>query len=46
MVTVADPSLGMVLSGSASKSQMASFTTTWLNVTGSGPPFLTLSTNS
>ena len=35
-VTVADPSRGIVLPGSASKSQMASFTTTWLSVTGSG----------
>src|ERR687893_960238 len=46
MVTVAEPSRGMVLSGAASKSQIASLTTTWLSVTGSGPPFLTLNTNS
>src|SRR3712207_6642119 len=36
----------MVLLGSASKSQIASFTTTWLSVTGSGPPLRTLNTNS
>src|SRR5215207_8154595 len=46
MVTVAEPNRGMVLLGSASKSQIASFTTTWLSVTGSGPPFRTLNTNS
>src|SRR5215218_5442480 len=46
MVTVAEPSRGMVLSGSASKSQIASFTTTWLRVTGWGPPLRTLNTNS
>src|SRR5215211_4707354 len=46
MVTVAEPNRGIVRSGSASKSQMASFTTTWLNVTGCGPPFRTLNTNS
>src|SRR5215217_7866893 len=46
MVTVAEPRGGIFLSGSASKSQMASFTTTWLNVTGCGPPFRTLNTNS
>src|SRR5215211_5721137 len=46
MVTVAEPRGGIFLSGSASKSQMASFTTTWLSVTGCGPPFRTLNTNS
>src|SRR5918998_4225818 len=46
MVTSAEPNRGIMLSGSARKSQSASFTTTWLNVTGSGPPFRTLKTNS
>src|SRR3712207_1893598 len=46
MVTVADPRAGMVLLGSISKSQIASFTTTWLSVTGSGPPFRMLNANS
>src|ERR687893_997047 len=46
MVTVAEPRRGILLLGSASKSQIASLTTTWLSVTGSGPPFLTLNTNS
>src|SRR5918997_4901790 len=46
IVTVAESNRGMVRLGSASKSQIASFTTTWLNVTGSGPPFRTLNTNS
>src|SRR5918995_3557535 len=46
MVTSADPNRGIMLSGSARKSQNASFTSTWLNVTGSGPPFRTLKTNS
>src|SRR5215218_549197 len=46
MVTVAEPSRGILLSGSTSKSQIASFTTTWLNFTGSGPPFRTVNTNS
>src|SRR5918998_1567012 len=46
MVTSAEPNRGIVLSGSARKSQSASFTTTWLNVMGSAPPFRTLKTNS
>src|SRR5215216_1301130 len=46
MVTVAEPNRGIVRSGSALKSQIASFTTTWLNVTGSGPPLRTSKTNS
>src|SRR5215208_5715528 len=46
MVTVAEPNRGIVRSGSALKSQIASFTTTWLNATGSGPPLRTVNTNS
>src|SRR5215212_2453392 len=46
MVTVAEPRRGIVRSGSASKSQIASFTTTWLNFTGCVPPFRTVNTNS
>src|SRR5918998_2124527 len=46
MVTSADPNRGIVLSGSARKSQSASLTTTWLNVMGSGPPLRTSKTNS
>src|SRR5919107_2024208 len=46
MVTSAEPNRGIVLSGSARKSQSASLTTTWLNVTGSGPSLRTSKTNS
>src|SRR5215203_1365895 len=46
MVTSADPNRGIVVSGSARKSQSASLTTTWLRVTGSRPPLRTSRTNS
>src|ERR687898_2788324 len=46
MVTSAEPNRGIVPSGCARKSQSASFTTTWLSVTGSGPPLRTSKTNS
>jgi hypothetical protein len=45
-VISAEPSGGIVASGSALKSQSASFTVTWLTVTDSGPPLVTLTTMS
>src|SRR5215210_4519812 len=46
MVTSAEPSRGIVLSGSARKSQSASLTTTCCRVTGCEPPLRTSKTNS
>src|SRR5215204_5967774 len=46
MVTSAEPSRGIVLSGSARKSQSASLTTTCCRVTGCEPPLRTSKTHS
>src|SRR5918992_5779526 len=46
MVILAEPSRGIVASGSTLKSHSASFTETCRMVTGSGPPLRTYTTNS